>query len=124
MGCGPRIHYALGFWATRSGGGRGKAASVRESRECPSFRNVAALAAAEPARLSHFSALRDLPVNHSCSAAEALDRIAKALLEREVLDGSEVRQLIDGETLEAMPASILANSRRVAPRRAELEAAR
>ncbi len=35
---------------------------------------------------------------------DALDRIARALLEREVLDGSEVRQLIDGETLEAMPA--------------------
>jgi two-component system cell cycle sensor histidine kinase PleC len=34
---------------------------------------------------------------------DALDRIARALLEREVLDGSEVRQLIDGETLEAMP---------------------
>jgi cell division protease FtsH len=36
--------------------------------------------------------------------SDALDRIARALLEREVLDGSEVRQLIDGETLEAMPA--------------------
>ena len=35
--------------------------------------------------------------------SDALDRIARALLEREVLDGSEVRQLIDGETLEAMP---------------------
>jgi cell division protease FtsH len=35
--------------------------------------------------------------------SDALDRIAKALLEREVLDGSEVRQLIDGETLDAMP---------------------
>ena len=31
--------------------------------------------------------------------ADALERIALALLEREVLDGSEVRQLIDGETL-------------------------
>jgi hypothetical protein len=36
----------------------------------------AALGAAEPTRLTHFSALRDLPVNHSCSAAEALDRFA------------------------------------------------
>ena len=36
--------------------------------------------------------------------SDALDRIAKALLEREVLDGSEVRQLIDGQILEAMPA--------------------
>ncbi len=36
--------------------------------------------------------------------SDALDRIAKALLEREVLDGSEVRQLIAGETLAAMPA--------------------
>jgi len=35
--------------------------------------------------------------------SDALDRIARALLEREVLDGSEVRQLIDGETLDAMP---------------------
>ena len=36
--------------------------------------------------------------------SDALDRIARALLEREVLDGSEVRQLIDGEILEAMPS--------------------
>src|ERR1700683_2658922 len=36
--------------------------------------------------------------------SDALDRIARALLEREVLDGSEVHTLIDGETLEAMPA--------------------
>jgi cell division protease FtsH len=35
--------------------------------------------------------------------SDALDRIAKALLEREVLDGDEVRQLIAGETLAAMP---------------------
>jgi cell division protease FtsH len=35
--------------------------------------------------------------------ADALDRIAKALLEREVLDGAEVRQLIAGEELAAMP---------------------
>jgi cell division protease FtsH len=35
--------------------------------------------------------------------SEALERIAMALLEREVLDGSEVRQLIAGETLAAMP---------------------
>jgi len=35
--------------------------------------------------------------------SEALERIALALLEREVLDGSEVRQLIAGETLAAMP---------------------
>jgi len=35
--------------------------------------------------------------------SEAMDRIALALLEREVLDGAEVRQLIAGETLAAMP---------------------
>jgi cell division protease FtsH len=34
--------------------------------------------------------------------SEAMVRIAMALLEREVLDGSEVRQLIDGETLAAV----------------------
>jgi cell division protease FtsH len=34
--------------------------------------------------------------------ADALERIALALLEREVLDGSEVRQLIDGQTLAAV----------------------
>ncbi len=36
----------------------------------------AALAAAEPARLSHFLALRELPVNHACPAAEAVNRLA------------------------------------------------
>ena len=36
----------------------------------------AALAAAEPVRLAHFRALRELPVNHACSAAEAIERIA------------------------------------------------
>src|SRR5579863_8040254 len=35
--------------------------------------------------------------------SDALERIALALLEREVLDGSQVAQLIDGETLDAMP---------------------
>jgi cell division protease FtsH len=35
--------------------------------------------------------------------ADALERIALALLEREVLDGSEVRQLIEGETLATLP---------------------
>jgi len=35
------------------------------------------------------------------SRADALERIALALLEREVLDGSEVHQLIDGKTLAA-----------------------
>jgi len=34
--------------------------------------------------------------------ADALERIALALLEREVLDGAEVRQLIAGETLAAL----------------------
>jgi cell division protease FtsH len=34
--------------------------------------------------------------------SDALERIAIALLEREVLDGSEVRQLIEGETLAAV----------------------
>jgi len=33
---------------------------------------------------------------------DAMIRIAEALLEREVLDGAEVKQLINGETLEAM----------------------
>ncbi len=33
--------------------------------------------------------------------ADALERIALALLEREVLDGSEVHQLIEGKTLAA-----------------------
>jgi hypothetical protein len=36
----------------------------------------AVLAAAEPERLAHFSELRTLPVNHACSTAEALSRIA------------------------------------------------
>ncbi|HLH38424.1 MAG TPA: ATP-dependent zinc metalloprotease FtsH [Bryobacteraceae bacterium] len=35
--------------------------------------------------------------------ADALERIAMALLEREVLDGSEVNQLIEGKTLAAAP---------------------
>ncbi len=35
----------------------------------------AVLAAAAPRRLDHFSRLRDLPVNHACGTAEALDRI-------------------------------------------------
>ena len=35
--------------------------------------------------------------------SDALERIALALLEREVLDGAEVRQLIAGEKLAAMP---------------------
>jgi cell division protease FtsH len=34
--------------------------------------------------------------------ADALERIALALLEREVLDGSEVHQLIEGQTLAAL----------------------
>ncbi len=33
--------------------------------------------------------------------SEAMVRIAEALLEREVLDGAEVKQLIDGQTLPA-----------------------
>src|SRR5690349_18754287 len=37
--------------------------------------------------------------------ADALERIALALLEREVLDGAEVRQLIEGETLATLPPS-------------------
>ena len=37
--------------------------------------------------------------------ADAMHRIAAALLEREVLDGSEVKQLINGETLAAVPPS-------------------
>lgn len=36
----------------------------------------AALAAAEPVRLGHFTALLDLPVNHACSPTEAVNRIA------------------------------------------------
>ena len=35
--------------------------------------------------------------------ADAMERIAKALLEREVLDGAEVMQLIEGQTLAAVP---------------------
>jgi len=36
--------------------------------------------------------------------SDALERIALALLEREVLDGAEVRQLIDGQKLAAYQA--------------------
>ena len=36
----------------------------------------AALGAAEPERLAHFRPLRDLPVNHRCSPAEARERLA------------------------------------------------
>jgi len=36
----------------------------------------AVLVAVEPERLAHFSELRNLPVNHACSAAEAGSRIA------------------------------------------------
>ena len=36
--------------------------------------------------------------------SDALERIALALLEREVLDGAEVHQLIAGETLRAFEA--------------------
>jgi hypothetical protein len=35
----------------------------------------AVLAAAAPDRLAHFAALRELPVNHACAPAEALDRL-------------------------------------------------
>jgi len=38
--------------------------------------------------------------------SDALERIALALLEREVLDGSEVHQLIDGQTLAALPPPV------------------
>ncbi len=41
---------------------------------------------------------RDVIEQHS----DAMVRIAEALLEREVLDGAEVKQLIDGQTLEAV----------------------
>jgi hypothetical protein len=36
----------------------------------------AVLAAASPGRLAHFAGLRALPVNHACTPAEALSRIA------------------------------------------------
>lgn len=36
----------------------------------------AVLGAVEPDRLAHFAKLRDLPVNHPCSPAEAVNRIA------------------------------------------------
>jgi hypothetical protein len=36
----------------------------------------AVLAAAAPDRVAHFAGLRELPVNHVCTPAEALDRIA------------------------------------------------
>lgn len=36
----------------------------------------AVLGALEPARLAHFSELRDLPVNHACSPLDAVSRIA------------------------------------------------
>jgi hypothetical protein len=36
----------------------------------------AVLAAAEPEPLAHFSELRNLPVNHACSPADAISRIA------------------------------------------------
>src|SRR5262249_35499931 len=35
---------------------------------------------------------------------DAMVRIAEALLEREILDGDEVKQLIEGRTLAALPA--------------------
>jgi len=35
----------------------------------------AVLAAAAPERLSHFAALRELPVNHACGTAEAIERL-------------------------------------------------
>jgi DinB superfamily len=36
----------------------------------------AVLAAVEPERLAHFSELRDLPVNHTCSPGDTVSRIA------------------------------------------------
>jgi DinB superfamily len=36
----------------------------------------AVLVAVEPERLAHFSELRNLPVNHACSPADAISRIA------------------------------------------------
>jgi hypothetical protein len=36
----------------------------------------AVLAAALPKQLAHFARLRDLPVNHACTGAEAVQRIA------------------------------------------------
>src|ERR1043166_6425556 len=36
----------------------------------------AVFAAADPEGLVHFAALRDLPVNHACAPAEALDRLS------------------------------------------------
>src|SRR5690242_427282 len=45
----------------------------------------AALAAFEPHRLAHFAQLRELPVNHRCSPAEAASRIV--VYRRHVEDG-------------------------------------
>jgi hypothetical protein len=36
----------------------------------------AVFAALEPQRLAHFAGLRNLPVNHSCAPAEAVNRMA------------------------------------------------
>ena len=36
----------------------------------------AALAAAEPERLAHFAAMRNLAVNHACTPEEAIERLA------------------------------------------------
>ena len=51
------------------------------------------------------------PSRHDTAAAileersDALIRIAEALLVREILDGNEVMQIINGETLPPLPAS-------------------
>ena len=45
--------------------------------------------------------LQTAPARSSRSTPDALERIALALLEREVLDGGEVSQLIDGKELRA-----------------------
>lgn len=69
----------------------------------------AVLAATEPVRLSHFSGLRSLPVNHACSPGEARDRLAlyRSRIDEgfALLDDERLAQLLptvfvpDGETV-------------------------
>ncbi len=59
----------------------------------------AVLAAVNPERLAHFSRLREMPVNHACSLAEAVNR--SALYRSHIDEGFEL--LCDADLVRLMP---------------------
>lgn len=59
----------------------------------------AVLAAADPQRLAHFAKLREIPINHPCTVAEARDHIA--IFRTRIDEGFEVLQ--DKELTRRLP---------------------